>query len=210
MTNCGIPKSRLKRIQAFKRRLPRLIAERNARMELQNSPEYQRAMELLGSELRPTEIKKGELRLVPYLPDLYRRLCDPRFATEYIVAVAESGDETALRISVADLITALCIHFEVRRLRSSPQLPDWDSRAKHFKWSTCPAVEKSKPKNKYDGRTWVFAGSRMPLRVLFESLFDGQTVDEFAAEHAIGAEQLHAVIEFARKCDKQNDQRKKA
>jgi hypothetical protein len=88
MTNCGILTSRLKKIQAFKRRLPRLIAERTARMKLHNIPEYQRAMELLASELRPAENKKGQPRLIPHLPNLCRRLCDPMFATEYIVAVA--------------------------------------------------------------------------------------------------------------------------
>jgi uncharacterized protein (DUF433 family) len=76
-------------------------------------------------------------------------------------------------------------------------LPDWDSCAKHFAWSDCPACERAKPKTKQDGRMWVFSGSRVPLRSLFESLAGGQTVTEFVDEHSLGRDKVATVIQFA-------------
>jgi hypothetical protein len=78
------------------------------------------------------------------------------------------------------------------------RLPDWGSCARHFAWAKCPACERNKPKTKRDGRTWVFTGSRVPLRVLFESLADGQTVAEFCREHSVECNQVDSVIQFAR------------
>ena len=43
-------------------------------------------------------------------------------------------------------------------------------------WSSCSAVERDA--QKVSG-TWVFKGSRVPVRALFENLEDGATVDEF-------------------------------
>lgn len=43
---------------------------------------------------------------------LYCELLDPKFASDYIVAVAQTADEAALRRAVEDLITAMCIHHE--------------------------------------------------------------------------------------------------
>ena len=43
-------------------------------------------------------------------------------------------------------------------------------------WSSCPAVERDAQKV---GGAWVFKGSRVPVRALFENLEDGATVDEF-------------------------------
>lgn len=43
-------------------------------------------------------------------------------------------------------------------------------------WSSCAAVERDP--QKVSG-AWVFAGSRVPVRALFENLEDGATVDEF-------------------------------
>jgi uncharacterized protein (DUF433 family) len=43
-------------------------------------------------------------------------------------------------------------------------------------WSTCSAVERS------PGRVsgaWLFRGTRVPVRALFENLGDGATVDDF-------------------------------
>jgi uncharacterized protein (DUF433 family) len=43
-------------------------------------------------------------------------------------------------------------------------------------WSACPAVEQRS--NVVSG-AWVFRGSRVPIRALFENLRDGATMDEF-------------------------------
>lgn len=43
-------------------------------------------------------------------------------------------------------------------------------------WSSCPAVE-SRP-DVVSG-AWVFRGTRVPLRALFENLRDGATIEEF-------------------------------
>ncbi len=43
-------------------------------------------------------------------------------------------------------------------------------------WSSCSAVERDA--QKVSG-AWVFKGSRVPVRALFENLEDGATVDEF-------------------------------
>ena len=60
-------------------------------------------------------------------------------------------------------------------------------------WSTCPAVE-CKP-GKVSG-AWVFAGTRVPLSVLYENLATGATVEEFV-EWFPGADerQIRAVLE---------------
>ena len=43
-------------------------------------------------------------------------------------------------------------------------------------WSSCSAVERDA--RKVSG-AWVFKGSRVPVKALFENLEDGATVDEF-------------------------------
>jgi uncharacterized protein (DUF433 family) len=43
-------------------------------------------------------------------------------------------------------------------------------------WSDCPAVER-KP-GKVSG-AWLFKGTRVPVRALFENLEGGATIDEF-------------------------------
>jgi uncharacterized protein (DUF433 family) len=43
-------------------------------------------------------------------------------------------------------------------------------------WSTCPAVERSPGKV---GGEWVFGGTRVPVRALFENLEGGATVAQF-------------------------------
>jgi uncharacterized protein (DUF433 family) len=116
--------------------------------------------------------------------------------------VVRLGDEAALRLGVSDLIKALAIHFERLKPARAPHLPEWDERAKFFNWAACPVVERSKPKSKHNGRSWVFAGTQVPVRVLFESLADGQTVDEFSAEHSVAAILIHSVIWYARRSDK--------
>jgi uncharacterized protein (DUF433 family) len=43
-------------------------------------------------------------------------------------------------------------------------------------WSHCPEVERSA--DKVSG-TWVFRGTRVPVRALFENLETGATIDQF-------------------------------
>lgn len=43
-------------------------------------------------------------------------------------------------------------------------------------WSACSTVERSP--GKVSG-AWVFRGTRVPVRALFENLEDGATVDDF-------------------------------
>ena len=43
-------------------------------------------------------------------------------------------------------------------------------------WSDCPEVERAK--DKVSG-AWVFRGTRVPVRALFENLETGATIDQF-------------------------------
>ena len=43
-------------------------------------------------------------------------------------------------------------------------------------WRTCSAVEQVPGKV---GGTWVFRGTRVPVRALFENLWDGASVEDF-------------------------------
>ncbi len=60
-------------------------------------------------------------------------------------------------------------------------------------WSTCTAVERDT--QKVSG-AWVFKGSRVPVRALFENLEDGATVDEFLEWFpGVSRSQVQAVLE---------------
>lgn len=62
-------------------------------------------------------------------------------------------------------------------------------------WCDCPAVERSP--DRVSG-AWVFSGTRVPVKSLFENLEDGATVDDFLKWFpGVGREQLVAVLEFA-------------
>jgi uncharacterized protein (DUF433 family) len=43
-------------------------------------------------------------------------------------------------------------------------------------WETCPAVERTS--ERISG-AWVFRGTRIPVRALFENLKDGASIDDF-------------------------------
>jgi uncharacterized protein (DUF433 family) len=60
-------------------------------------------------------------------------------------------------------------------------------------WRQCGAVERDPTKL---GGTWIFKGTRVPVRALFENLEDGATVDLFL-EWFPGVErrQVEAVLE---------------
>ena len=62
-------------------------------------------------------------------------------------------------------------------------------------WAECTEVERTP--GKVSG-TWVFRGTRVPVRALFENLEDGATVDDFL-EWFPGVTRAHveAVLEHA-------------
>jgi uncharacterized protein (DUF433 family) len=62
-------------------------------------------------------------------------------------------------------------------------------------WSQCPAVER-RP-GKVSG-TWLFKGTRVPVRGLFENLEDGARVDDFLEWFpGVKREQVMAVLAHA-------------
>lgn len=62
-------------------------------------------------------------------------------------------------------------------------------------WSACTAVERSP--EKVSG-AWVFRGTRVPVKALFENLEGGATVDQFLEWFpGVSREQALAVLEFA-------------
>jgi uncharacterized protein (DUF433 family) len=61
-------------------------------------------------------------------------------------------------------------------------------------WSQCPAVE-SIP-GKVSG-AWVFRGTRMPVKTVFENLESGATIDEIVEWFDVTREEIIAVLEFA-------------
>ena len=64
-----------------------------------------------------------------------------------------------------------------------------------FDWNPCSAVERSA--NKMSG-AWVFRGTRVPVKSLFENLEDGASTDDFLEWFpGVVREQVVAVLEFA-------------
>jgi uncharacterized protein (DUF433 family) len=62
-------------------------------------------------------------------------------------------------------------------------------------WSYCSAVERSA--DKMSG-AWVFRGTRVPVKSLFENLEDGATVADFLQWFpGVRREQVVSVLEFA-------------
>ena len=62
-------------------------------------------------------------------------------------------------------------------------------------WQQCPAVERVP--GKVSG-AWVFAGTRVPVRALFENLEGGARVDEFLAWFpGVTRGQVLAVLKYA-------------
>lgn len=64
-------------------------------------------------------------------------------------------------------------------------------------WSQCPEVERNPAKV---SGAWLFKGTRVPVKALFENLEGGATVDEFL-EWFPGVERLQvdAVLEHAQR-----------
>ena len=61
-------------------------------------------------------------------------------------------------------------------------------------WSQCSAVE-SVP-GKVSG-AWVFRGTRMPVKTVFENLEAGMSVDEITEVFDVTPEEVKAVLHFA-------------
>lgn len=62
-------------------------------------------------------------------------------------------------------------------------------------WRDCPLVERSPEKV---GGAWLFLGSRIPVRALFENLEGGATIDEFLEWFpGVTRAQVEAVLEHA-------------
>ena len=61
-------------------------------------------------------------------------------------------------------------------------------------WSQCSAVE-SVP-GKVSG-AWTFRNSRTPVKLIFENLEDGMTIDEIIEQYPVSREEIKAVLDFA-------------
>lgn len=62
-------------------------------------------------------------------------------------------------------------------------------------WSTCQAVERN---TGVVSGAWVFRGTRVPVRALFDNLEDGATVAQFLEWFpGVTREQVEAVLEHA-------------
>ena len=62
-------------------------------------------------------------------------------------------------------------------------------------WSQCSAVERVPGKV---GGAWVFEGTRVPVKTLFENLEAGATVNDFLEWFpGVGRDQVVAVLDFA-------------
>ncbi len=61
-------------------------------------------------------------------------------------------------------------------------------------WSQCSAVE-SVP-GRVSG-AWTFRNSRTPVKLVFENLEDGMTIDEIMEQYPVSREEIQAVLEFA-------------
>jgi uncharacterized protein (DUF433 family) len=62
-------------------------------------------------------------------------------------------------------------------------------------WNQCPAVEKDP--GKVSG-AWLFKGTRVPVKALFENLEDGARVDDFLNWFpGVAREQIEAILEHA-------------
>jgi len=64
-------------------------------------------------------------------------------------------------------------------------------------WSDCPEVERVPGKV---GGAWLFKGTRVPVKALFENLEGGATIDEFLQWFpGVERAQIDAVLEHAQR-----------
>ena len=66
-----------------------------------------------------------------------------------------------------------------------------------LEWNTCPAVERTP--ERVSG-AWVFKGTRVPVKALFENIEEGASVDNFVEWFpGVTREQVLAVLAHAEK-----------
>ena len=71
----------------------------------------------------------------------------------------------------------------------------WQYRQTMLDWNTCPAVERTP--ERVSG-AWVFRGTRVPVRALFENIEEGADVDDFLSWFpGVNREQVLAVLAHA-------------
>jgi len=64
-----------------------------------------------------------------------------------------------------------------------------------FDWTQCPAIERDA--EKISG-AWVFKGTRVPVKALFENLEDGARIEDFLSWFpGVTREQVEAVLKHA-------------
>jgi uncharacterized protein (DUF433 family) len=64
-------------------------------------------------------------------------------------------------------------------------------------WEQCPAIERHAD---VMSGTWVFKGTRIPVKALFENLEDGARLDDFIVWFpGVTRQQVEAVLELAEK-----------
>ena len=64
-----------------------------------------------------------------------------------------------------------------------------------LEWSSCPAVERHPGKLR---GAWVFKGTRVPVKALFENIEDGASVEDFLGWFpGVSKAQVDAVLEHA-------------
>lgn len=79
--------------------------------------------------------------------------------------------------------------------RRGPARPDRSYDQPILDWSQCHAVERSPAKV---SGAWVFNGTRVPVKALFENLEDGTRVDDFVEWFpGVTREQVEAVLSHA-------------
>ena len=70
----------------------------------------------------------------------------------------------------------------------------WQYTAMNTEWSNCPAVEREP--GKVSG-AWVFHGTRVPVRALFENIEGGASVDDFLEWFpGVTRQQVETVLEY--------------
>ena len=78
----------------------------------------------------------------------------------------------------------------------SAEQPESRAGKANMNWETCKAVDRNPGKL---GGVWCFAGTRLPVRSLFEHLDRGSTVEEFLEWFPdVSAQKVHEVLEFAK------------
>ena len=76
---------------------------------------------------------------------------------------------------------------EIREVR-------WHSYLMNMNWDSCPEVERQQ--GRVSG-AWVFKGTRVPVRALFENLEGGASVDDFLEWFpGVTRQQVETVLEY--------------